>query len=261
MSMLSMAKDLGRSIIGNPKKAILIFGTGSTGSSASSAASALSSSNITRMTSQMLNKQGLTNTSLIDTATAKHLEVQYNPASLQFMASVDAVQLRNLQNTIAEGVTNQSCRAPSVTMSVDLIFNAVNPKDSFMADKIRLSANDIVTDVSWLVNTAKNGGYTVQPQSNGLLASTVDETDRFVTFQWADMSFSGELTDVNVQYGMFSVSGKPVHSVVTLRIAQQLTNAAEDTQWNLTKFNECFSGKQSTNIGQKFGNLLNVTGF
>ena len=73
--------------------------------------------------------------------------------------------------------------------------------------------------------------------------------------------FSGELTDVNVQYGMFSVSGKPVHSVVTLRIAQQLTNAAEDTKWNLTKFNECFSGKQSTNIGQKMGNLLNITGF
>lgn len=258
MSVFSMAKDLGSSIIGNPQKAILIFGTGATGTSAAS--TARNGTGIARMTSQMLNRNGLSNQSLINTATAKHLEVQYNPSSIRFMASVDSVQLRNLQNALAEGVISQSCCAPSVIMSVDLIFNAVNPKDSFMADKLRISANDVVTDAAWIAKTLK-GGYTVQPQSNGLIASTIDETDRFVTFQWADMSFSGELTDVSVQYGMFSVSGKPVHSVVTLRIAQQLTNSAEDTIWNLTKFNECFSGKQNTSVGQKVGNLLNITGF
>ena len=259
MSVGSMAKDFGNSIIGNPKKAVLIFGTGA-GASSSASTAASGGMALMRMTSQKLNNDGLSNTSLINTATAKHLEVQYNPASIQFMASVEAIQMRNMQNSLSEGVVSQSSCAPSVIMSVDLIFNAVNPKDSFMADKLRVSANDVITTAAWLAKSGK-GAYTVQPQSNGLIASTIDETDRFVTFQWADMSFSGELTDVSVQYGMFSVSGKPVHSVVTLRIVQQLNSSAEDTKWNLTKFNECFSGKQNTSIGQKMGNLLNITGF
>lgn len=129
-----------------------------------------------------------------------------------------------------------------------------------MADKFRVSANDMITNAASVVR-ALNGGYTVQPQSNGLLAATMLESERFVTFQWADMAFSGELTDVNVQYGMFSLSGKPVHSVVSLRITQQLTSGAEDTKWNQSKFDECFSGEQNTNIGQAASNLLNITGF
>lgn len=258
MSAISTLSNLGSSLTGNIQKAVLIFGTGS--AAGSTAGAAAGGSSLMTMTSQMLNRGGWNNTSLINTAGTRHLEVQYNPASIRFSASVDSVQMRNLQNALEEGVVNQSCRDPAVVMSVDLIFNAVNPKDSFMADKLRVSANDIVTDIATAVNSRK-GGYTVQKQSNGLIASTMDETNRFVTFQWADMSFSGELTEVTVQYGMFSFSGKPVHSVVTLRITQQLMSAAEDTKWNLSKFNECFSGQQTTNLGQRVGNLLNITGF
>lgn len=257
MSVMSTLSNLGSSLTGDIKKAVLIFGTG--GSSSSSGRTAGGTS-IATMTANMLNRSGLTNESLIDTTGSRYLEVQYNPASIRFSASVDAVQMRGLQNALEEGVHNQSCRGPSIIMNVDLVFNEVNVKDAFMADKFRISANDIVADASSVVH-ALGGGYTVQPQGNGLIASTVGEAYRFVTFQWADMSFSGELTDVNVQYGMFSVSGRPIHSVTTLRITQQLPNSAEDTKWNMSKFNECFDNKQKSSIGQKVGNLLNITGF
>lgn len=255
MAVGSRLSDLGSSITGDVKKAVLIFGTGS-GSSASG--SGTGGASLLRMTQEKLNQTGLTNANLLDTAGTRHIEVQYNPASIQFSANADSVLMRNLQNSMEEGVVNQRSRAPSVMMTVDLIFNAVNIKDSFMADKFRVSANDIVTDVASLVNA---GSYTVQPQGNGLLAAAFSESDRFVTFQWADLSFSGELTDVSVRYGMFSVSGKPVHSVVTLRILQQLAGAADDTKWNQSKFDECFSGQQNRSIGQVASNIVNITGF
>ena len=255
MSTRSKLSDIGSSITGNVKKAVLIFGTGGASSSGNPSGGGAS---LPRMTQEKLNQTGLTNTSLLSTAGTRHIEVQYNPSSIQLSANADSVQMRNLQNSLEDGVINQRSRAPSVMMTVDLIFNAVNIKDSFMADKFRVSANDIVTNVASLVNA---GSYTVQPQSNGLLAATFSESDRFVTFQWADLSFSGELTDVSVKYGMFSLSGKPVHSVVTLRILQQLAGSAEDTKWNQSKFDECFSGGQSKSIGQSVGNLLNITGF
>lgn len=257
MSVMSTLSNLGSSVTGDIKKAVLIFGTG--GSSAASGTSA-GRTGIAAMTAQMLNRSGLTNESLIDITGTRYLEVQYNPASIRFSASVENVPMRGMQVQFEAGVHNQSCRAPSIIMTVDLVFNDVNVKDAFMADKFRVSANDIVTDVSSVVHSL-GSGYTVQPQSNGLIASTVEEENRFVTFQWADMSFSGELTDVNVQYGMFSVSGRPIHSVVTLRITQQLTSSAENTKWNTSKFNECFDDKQKSSVGQKVGNLLNITGF
>lgn len=258
MSVISTISNLGSSLTGNIKKAVLIFGTGS---SSASAGASIGGTSLKAMTAQMLNRSGLTNESLIDTTGARYLEVQYNPSSIRFSASVDAVQMRSLQNSMEEGVLNQSCRGPSIVMTVDLVFNDVNVKDAFMADKFRVSANDIVTDVSSSVINAMRGGYTVQPQCNGLLASTVGEEYRFVTFQWADMSFSGELTDVNVQYGMFSVSGKPIHGVVTLRITQQLSTSAEETKWNTSKFDECFNNKQNRSTGQVVSNLINITGF
>ena len=257
MSVMSPLSNLGSSLTGDIQKAVLIFGTGS---SSTSNGEATGGTSLNKMTAQMLNRKGLFNESLIDTTGTRYLEVQYNPASIQFSASVDAVQMRGVQNKLEEGVHNQSCRGPSIIMTVDLVFNEVNVKDAFMTDKFRVSANDIVTDVSSVVHSL-GSGYSVQPQSNGLIASTVGEAYRFVTFQWADMSFSGELTDVNVQYGMFSVSGRPIHSVVTLRITQQLTSSAENTKWNTSKFNECFDDKQKSSVGQKVGNLLNITGF
>lgn len=256
MSAISQGTSLGNSVIGNIQKAVLIFGTA--GMTANSAAG--DSGSITAMAQAALNRRGLSNASLLDTAGTRHMEVQYNPASLRFSANADSVMVRSLQNSIEEGVINQSCRAPSVSMAVDLIFNAVNVKDSFMADKFRVSPNDVATDVASGLTAAK-GGYSVQTQSNGLLAAAMFEGSRFVTFQWADLSFSGELVDVGVKYSMFSVSGKPVHSIVTLRIVQQLRSSAADTAWNQAKFDECFSGKSSANIGQSVSNLINITGF
>lgn len=259
MSALEHLKDIGRSVAGCPQKAVLIFDSAA-GGGTPGAASGASAASMLASTARRLNAGVPQSTAQTGTAVKPYLEVQYNPASIRFSANAESVNMRSLQNTLQSDVINQTCVPPSVQMSVELIFNDVNVKDSFMADKFRVSANDLVTDTASIINALK-GGYSVQPQSNGLLAATLCDSNRSVTFQWADTSFSGEIVDVQVRYTMFSLSGEPVHSVVTLYIEQKIEGTAEDKQWNQAKFDACFSGKQSRSIGQTVGNLLNITGF
>lgn len=261
MSATDKLADIGRSIIGSPKKAILIFGQVLTDSDLSSVSKAAkSSANVAEKTKQCLESGASTVTGGAELSPPQVLEVQYNPASIQFSANAQSVRVNGLQNNVDNSVINQITRPPSVSMQVDLIFDDVNVKDAFMSEKFRLSAGDIVADVAAVAN-AFMGGYSVQKQSNGLLSATHHETNRFVTFQWADMVFSGELMSVEVKYTMFSVSGRPIRSVVTLRIMQMIASTADSRTWNQKKFDECFNNKQNRSIGQAVGNLLNISGF
>jgi hypothetical protein len=110
--------------------------------------------------------------------------------------------MKNLENE----VPNQMVAPPRIVMSVDLIFDAVNLKDSFMFEKLRFSVGDEFSMVAALL---KERGYTVQPQTNGIIAAMLREGTRQVTFKWADMSFTGYLQEASARYTMFSVSGKP----------------------------------------------------
>ncbi len=263
MAILDKMKDVGRSITGSPKKAILIFPYVTMDDDTESM-----DTDIAGKASKMLNTPmeggdpiSLPNKSAPVPNMAQYLEVQYNPASIRYSASSQAVTIPSLQNPMEHNALNpQITRPASVSMQVDLIFNDVNVKDAFMADKMRLSANDIITDTAAVVNDLR-GGYTVQPQSNGLIAATFDKLNRIVIFQWADTSFEGELAAVNVKYTMFSVHGRPIHSVVTLRIVQVLKTASAIKYWNQEKFDACFNNKSNRSIGQAAGNLLNISGF
>lgn len=258
MSATNKLADIGRSIIGTPKKAVLIFGTTSDSLGGASAVTQ-KTTDVVAQTQQRLESGTPAVDSVVSATKQKYLEVQYNPASIEFSANAETVRVHSLQNSIDDDVINQVTRPPSVVMQVDLIFDDVNVKDAFLTEKFRLSASDLVTNVATVVNEL-NGGYSVQKQSNGLLSATHHETDRFVTFRWADMTFSGELLAVNVKYTMFSVSGKPIRSVVTLHIMQTITTTADNLAWNQKKFDECFNNKQNRSIGQAVGNLLNISG-
>jgi hypothetical protein len=187
------------------------------------------------------------------------MQVQYNPASLSIQANAESIPFTYLQQNIDSGVPNQSPRPPMVVLSVELIFDAVNPSDAFMMDKLRLSAGSAVSDISGALQ-AKKGGYTVQPHTNGLIAALMRPGTRVVTFRWADMAFTGQLIEVQAVYTMFSVSGKPVRSHVRMNIAQQVESSSDLKYWDQA-LDKAFSTSNEIggrSIASEWGNLLNL---
>jgi len=259
MAISSMLSGIGSSIIGSPKKAVLILHKDS--------GEAINSQEIANQTESMLALTSATTNAFalkaLFVGSPFHLlQVQYNPSSIKISANAESVPFQYLQQNVDNGIPNQNHRPPSIVLTVDLIFDAVNVKDAFMLEKLRLSAGDAVSAVAGIAKSLK-GGYTVQPQTNGLIAMLMRDSTRTVTFKWADMTFTGEATEIQAKYTMFSVSGKPVRSVVTISITQQVDSKADSTYWDKA-FDKCFGDAGSTmscggkGIGQTAGNLLNV---
>lgn len=191
------------------------------------------------------------------------LEVQYNPATITLQANAQPVPFQYLQSNIDSGIPAQNMRDPAVVLTVDLIFDDMNPKDAFMFDKLRLSVGDAVSAGGGIARAVKGKSYSVMPQTNGIVAALIRNNTRDVTFKWSDMSFTGELSEVSANYTMFSVSGRPVRSTVNLRITQQVSSIADSAKWN-NAFDAAFGAKdESKTIGgrsaaERFGNLLNI---
>ena len=257
---MSLASTLADSALGSVQKALLIIhklDASQIDSSqvAASAANALQGAAAgMAATSAAMQGAGM-NTSV--------MKVQYNPTSLSIQANAEAIPFTYLQQNIDSGIPNQSPRPPMVVLSVELIFDAMNPKDAFMAEKFSLSTGGIVSSVAGGIQTAKGGGYTVQPQTDGLIAALMRPSTRVVTFRWADMAFTGQLIEVQAEYTMFSVSGKPVRSKVRMNIAQQVESDADIQYWNKV-LDTTFSGNGEAggkDMGQQLGNLLNLGAF
>lgn len=183
------------------------------------------------------------------------MQVQYNPSSLTIQANAQAIPFTYLMQNIDEGVPNQNFRPPMVVLSVELVFDAMTPADAFTMDKTRLAETVVIGAVS-----AAKGGYTVQPQTDGLVAAILRPETRLVTFRWADMAFTGHLMEVQADYTMFSGSGRPIRSKVRMNIAQQVESDADIQYWNnaLEKRFESGSFQNLKSAGQAVGNLLNL---
>ncbi len=190
------------------------------------------------------------------------MQVQYNPSSLNIQANAEAIPFTYLQKNADSNVPSQNSRPPMVVLSVELVFDAMNPKDAFMAEKFSLSTGGAVSSAAGIAKAAK-GGYTVQPQTDGLIAALMRPQTRVVTFRWADMAFTGQIIEAQAQYSMFSVSGRPVRSIVRLNIAQQVESDADVQYWDkaLDKGIESGQLERGKDVGQELGNLLNLGAF
>lgn len=190
------------------------------------------------------------------------MQVQYNPSSLTIAANAQPIPFSYLQQNVDSGIPNQMMRPPMVVLSVELLFDATNPQDAFMMDKFRLSTGSIVSDISG-ARKAKQGGYSVQPQTEALLAIILRSKTRVVTFRWADMAFTGQVSEARADYTMFSVSGKPIRSKVALNITQQVESNADLKYWDkaLSKTFQEGNTVDTKTVGQQWGNLLNLDAF
>lgn len=240
-------------------KAILILHSLNNSKSTSSGAG--QSADILKQTAARIG-QGTAAPSGTSSGSAHSFQVQYNPASISFQANAEEVPFQSLQKNVDDGIPSQNFRPPSVVMSFDLIFDDVNNQDAFMFEKMRISAGDVVSSISGALKS-KKGGYTVQPQTNGLVALVLRQATQTVTFRWADLSFTGKVTEVSARYTMFSVSGKPIRSVIRLNIFQQVDGKADMQYWDKA-FDRCFGDSASANsvdskgTAESFGNLLNI---
>lgn len=247
------------SLLGNANKAMLILFTGETARGlknneiADAAASALAKS----ASAMVNNMNGCNLTGPI--GNFRVLEVQYNPSSIQIQANAEEQPLLRLQQNLDESVPNQLQRPPSVTLHVDLFFDAVNLSDSFMWEQFTLGlSGQTVTNIASLA--AKNAGkvWSVQDQTNGLLGAMMNKNTRFMIFKWADMTFSGELTEAIAKYTMFSTTGRPVRSTVTLRITQNVESQDDIKYWK-NAFDKVISNsleRKSKSVMDSIQNLM-----
>ena len=89
------------------------------------------------------------------------------------------------------------------------------------------------------------------------------KSTRLVTFQWSEMSFTGEVTEVHADYTMFSVSGRPVRSQVRINISQRVDSGSDSQYWNKA-FDKCFGSQNVSAISggksqmEGLSNLLNI---
>ncbi len=185
------------------------------------------------------------------------MTVQYNPSTLSIQANAEPIPYTQLQQNVDAGIPNQSLRPPMVTLSVELYFDDMNPQDAFMLDKLNLTAGSVVSDVA-AAKRLKNGGYSVQPQTNALLSTVLRPNTKLVSFAWGDMRFTGQITEVEADYLMFSPSGKPIRSRVQLNIAQAVESSADSGYWDAALDRGLGTGKS---MAKKLGNALNLDSF
>lgn len=192
----------------------------------------------------------------VDCDQSEIMRVQYNPSSLSISANASTIQVKSMQQSTENTAVQQQERPPSIVLTVQLLFDAVNSKDAFMADKFRLSAGDLVSAGAAISKTVK-GGYTVRPQIDGLMGMMMDMNTRSVAFVWQDMVFEGQVSDVQATYNMFNMSGNPISGSVRLSITQNLDDTSI-SNWDRA-LETCFSkGMSGKNAFEKAGNLVNI---
>ncbi len=192
-------------------------------------------------TEGLVAKQVKSTTSFIGLATELEargfvaMEVQYNPNSIKLTNSAGVI--RNSvaagdgaiaqHNTIGDGIYTN--------FIVQLIFDDVNLQDAFLTEGVSLTATGGVELAKNLVtNIAKEEGFSVQKQTEGLLSLLLFNKTKNVIFYWSDMFFHGWITSVNARYTMFNKLGHPVRSVVDLRLQQaskQSTFKTDEKAW------------------------------
>jgi len=192
----------------------------------------------------------------------KLYEVQFNPSSLRLSGHNGGPVNKMDYNA---GSAKELGRVPvkaTISLSVDLLFDSMDPKDSFMGDKADLSLTGFAEGVADLGMTlGKKKKKTIQREVEGFIAALRNNNTRLITFHWGDLCYSGVLMRVSVEYTMFNVTGEPVRAKVGLSLmcvdVEQWPNSVAIWQ---QLYKEVYkNGNESyVRTSQKFGNLLNL---
>jgi len=193
----------------------------------------------------------------------RRFTVQFNPSSLRL--SGHSGGMANMLD-YHEGNNNEATYGSVVTtvsLSVELLFDSMDPQDAFAGDKTNLAPTNVAKGVANAF-LSKKKKKTVQRQVEGFIGALRNEHTRLITFNWGDFCYSGVLRNVNAEYTMFNVTGEPVRAIVALSIMcadaslwpNSLAVWQERYKQSFNKGSESFS--KTTTFEQKAGSLLNL---
>lgn len=185
--------------------------------------------------------------------TTEHIEVEYNPTSLSIMANVEPTAIKSMQQGSDANALVQCTRPPSLVLTVELIFDAVNNQDCFYYDCYSLSVSTITGGISSLATT-----HTVRPQMEGLAALMLNNDLREVSFVWDEMVFTGQVNHVTSTYTMFNRSGVPVRGTLQFQILQSIGSDGTKEYWK-TAFEKIGKGQFTTKIWDSYTGLFNLS--
>ena len=195
------------------------------------------------------------------TAHKKVFTVQFNPSSLR-LSGHSGGYVSKLDYNAKDDEASVTPVDTTISLSVDLLFDSMEPQDAFMGDKVSSSTTSIGKGIANAALTAAGKKKkTVQRQVEGFIGAIRNEHTRLITFHWGDMSYSGVLRNVGVEYTMFNVTGEPVRAIVGLTImcADASIWANSVAVWQ-ERYKHAFEGGSESfvNTSQKIGNLLNL---
>lgn len=201
---------------------------------------------------------GRNTTSAIENSGYLALEVPYNPSSI-YLETVAGSQMNFSGGAMGDASTSQlrqNVEPVSTTMSVQLLFDAVNVYDSFLLSNMAPTIGNAAGVVSDAVNSVAGGGYTVKPQMDGIMSLLTRDYTRHVLFFWAQMCFQGELTSVSSHYKMFNTKGNPVRGEISLTIRQSEDISAKYTNKYWEKaFTKAFGDSMTSGLTQSASSL------
>lgn len=246
---MSIGSDLGNSIRGNTETAVIKIHDYRQAAASMSGSSGLDSMKSILKSGNPVSTAGVT-------AQEKLFTVQFNPSEMSLHAKGEQVQRQSSEQRPGEApvVETYTVEPPQVDFSVRLIFDHVVNQDAFLADKIIPTVSASVGDIRKLAGKE----YSVRPEIEGLLAVLQNRYTRLITFLWGDFSFTGSLENVDAEYTMFSLSGRPIRGTVSLQIVQ---DCALDTmlRWQKDYKSAFGSGLADlTTTSQKLGGVLNL---
>ncbi len=192
----------------------------------------------------------------------KLFTVQFNPNSLTLSGHNGGLVRKMNSIEGSKDDVSQAYAKATISMSVDLLFDAMDPQDAFMEAKTNLAPTNVAKGIANALLTGNNKKKTsVQRDVEGLIGALRNENTRLITFHWGSVSYSGVLRGVSAEYTMFNPVGEPVRAVVNLNImcadAEIWPNSLAVWQ---QRYKEDFKdGSESfVSTGQKFGNLINL---
>ncbi|MDD6038845.1 MAG: hypothetical protein PUD20_08645 [bacterium] len=202
-------------------------------------------------------------------AMKKQFEVQFNPSDLQIEGygggRVATTAYNNPDDKSKESSSNIMMMPMPVyiKMSVKLLFDRMDPSDSFLSEKTNIAASEMTRFVAKnaVRSFKKSTKLTVQQEVEGLIAALRSPYTRCITFNWGDMSYEGILNRVASQYTMFNSAGEPVRAVVQLSLicADEGVNAHSLGSWQAA-YDEAFGAGSNSLVsaGQRVGSIFNI---
>lgn len=171
--------------------------------------------------------------------------VQYNPASISIQTFAGTFQNPNMGGEGMNQVSQMTLPANTEFM-VTLVFDAMSTDNAFQYSRFtNLSVQRVAAD---LTTMAKN--FSVKNEVEALVSLILNDHTRIVEFDWANMSFMGEVTNINSQFTMFNPEGDPVRATVTLTIQQ---HHFENVDGKYNPINTAFTKIWDNKIDKVFG--------